>query len=234
MTYGPDELSSDMTQIRKKAASFEVRARLEHFLLTVLKEHGNDAVADLLQSLPGHHFRRQDDGASEQDASYLSSGHDAADILVATFLSPDLASVNVTTADSPSDQSEPDPRHRAFYDVWENLLGISDSAVAQLDPKGKAVFLVGLLEAEVMNGGLGQYLTNTDGVYLEETIQCLASIGAERTRGIVVEAGRLGAEAESYVAAWESKSEEFQRLDEEFLESGEDLAGLTADAFLQN
>ena len=39
------------------------------------------------------------------------------------------------------------------------------------------------------------------------------------------------AEAESYGAAWESKSAELERLDDEFLKSGEDLAGLTADVY---
>ncbi len=188
-------------------------------------------MAALLRSLPDHTFKRLDDGASAQDASYLSVGSDSPDILVATSLGPHLASVNVAIAVDPPD---PYPHHRAFYEVWESLLGISDSAVTQLDSKRRAVFLIGLLEAEVMNGGLGQYLTNTDGVYLEDTIQCLASIGAERTRAIVVEAGKLGAAAESYVVAWESKSKDFERLDDEFLASGEDLAGLTAGTFLQS
>ena len=46
-------------------------------------------------------------------------------------------------------------------------------------------------------------------------------------------AAKLGSQAESYVAAWDDESDAFSRLDDEFYESGEDLAGLTADRFLE-
>jgi hypothetical protein len=40
MTYGPDEASHDLTLIRQSTASFEVRVRLEHFLLKGPKRTG--------------------------------------------------------------------------------------------------------------------------------------------------------------------------------------------------
>ena len=100
-------------------------------------------------------------------------------------------------------------------------------------PSERAVFLIGLLESEVMNGGFGQYLTNTDGVHLSETVTCLERIGASRTLELLLAAAKLGDQAESYVAAWDDESESYSRLDAEFLDSGEDLAGLTADRFLK-
>ncbi len=153
--------------------------------------------------------------------------------MVTACVGEHIASVNVTVADGSQFTATPDPRHETFYEHWESLLGIGDDEAAELDPKQKAVFLVGLLEAEVMNGGLGQYLSNTEGVYLSETVQCLAEIGADKTRALLIEAGKLGTGEESYVAAWASRSAEFERLDELFLNSGEDLALLTVERFFE-
>ena len=232
MTYGPDDVSSDLAQISSDAASFEVRARLEFYLLDLLKNQGCEAVASLLQSLPGHNFSLAGDCVSVPEARFVSAGPGTLNLVVTTFLGPHSASVNVTAEDGATAPIEPDTHQQAFYTVWESLLGIEDSAVARLDAKRKAVFLIGLLEAEVMNGGLGQYLTNTDGAYFNDTLDCLARIGAVVTRDILNEAGNLGAAAESYVSAWESNSRDFERLDERFLNTGEDLAGLTARAFI--
>ena len=80
-----------------------------------------------------------------------------------------------------------------------------------------------------MNGGHGQYLANTEGVYLEETIDCLGRIGAELTRTLLVEAGKLAEKAGSCRAAWELYAEDLENLDARFLASGEDLAGLTVE-----
>jgi hypothetical protein len=233
MTYGPEEASLDLTSVGDGSVSFEARARLEHFLLSTLRERGDEAVAALLRSLPGHNFKQLGGGVAEHQVRYLSAVPGTPGILVATFSGPISASVNVTSGDELKEPPTPDPRHQAFYEMWESMLGPPDADVAQLDPTRRAVLLVGLLEAEVMNGGLGQYLANTNGVHLEDTVQCLASIGAERTRAIVVEAGKLGKEAGSFSAAWESRAQDLERLDDEFLASGEDLAGLTVDAFFE-
>jgi hypothetical protein len=232
MTYGADDVSDDLTRVLEGTASFDERARLEHHLLTLLRADGGDAVAALLHSLPAHDFRSVDDDLTEYEARFVTAGPGPRHLVVATYLAPEVMWVNVTVEDTSVEPAEPDPRHQAFYDMWESLLGVSDSEVAKLDPVRKAVYLMARLEAEVMNGGLGQYLTNTDGVLLEDTVRCLGAIGARRTRAILLEAAALGAEAASYVAAWESRSKDFERLDGQFMDSGEDLAILTAEAFL--
>ncbi|MDH3456794.1 MAG: DMP19 family protein [Gemmatimonadota bacterium] len=232
MTYSPEEASHDLKLIADNTASFETRARLEHHLLTLLREKGNEAVATFLYSLPEHDFKSVDDSISELETQFVTTGSSPRHFVVTTFRSPHLASVNVTIEDESSAPPEPDPRHRAFYEVWESLLGIPDSEVSRLDPERKAVFLVGLLEAEVMNGGIGQYLSNTDGAHLEDTVRCLLEIGAEKACAILMEAAKLGMGSESYGAAWASKSRDFERLDDQFMESGEDLAGLTAEVFI--
>lgn len=231
MTYGPDGVARDMAKIRDDTASFEERAQLEYYIFTTLQERGIEAVTALLQSLTDHDFALVDDRTVEFETRYVSRRPDGQDIVVTIFAGPHSTSVNVTLADPAVVVPEPDPRHQAFYEVWESLLGLPDSAVAELDPKRQAVFLVGLLEAEVMNGGLGQYFANTDGVYLEPTVACLARIEAKKTRAILMAAAKLGAGAETWGAVWESKSEELERLDDAFLESGDDLAGLTTDVY---
>ena len=113
------------------------------------------------------------------------------------------ASVDIGVEDGSKVTPDPDPRHRSFYEVWESTLGLADAEVDGLDSRRKAVFYVGLLEAEVMNGGLGQYLSNTDGAHLDATLRCLAEIGALRRAALLAEAARVGARAESSGAAWE-------------------------------
>jgi hypothetical protein len=232
MTYGANEVQRDLALVREGAASFEVRARLEQHLLEQLRTLGTKGVAELLLSLPDYNFSPGADATTGSDASYVSGDESGPHLVIAMHASPDLVWVNVTVEELSSSREEQDPRHRAFYALWEDMLGLPDAKVAELDPARKAVFLIGLLEAEVMNGGLGQYLTNTNGVHFDGTIRCLTRIGAEKTRMLLIEAKKLASDADSYVAAWESKSSDFSRLDEQFLESGEDLVGLTADVFL--
>jgi hypothetical protein len=230
--YGPAEIARDMMQILEGSADFKVRAELENHLLGVLRENGPGALAELLQSLPGHKFELLDEGSVPSTIRLKSPGPGTGHIVVDACSGPHSVSVNVTVEDEEVITPQPDPRHKAFYDIWERLLGASNSRVDQLVPSQKAVYVIGLLEAEVMNGGLGQYLTNTAGLHLEETLEYLDKIGALKTRGILSQAAELGAKYESYVEAWERRSADYESLDNEFMQTGEDLAGLTADAFL--
>jgi hypothetical protein len=230
--YGPAEVSRDLTRIREGVADFKERAELETHLLGVLQENGPGALAGLLQSLPGHRFVLQEEGTAPSATRLMSTGHGTRNLVVDAYLGPHSASVNVSLEEREGVTQQPVPGHRAFYDIWEDLLGVSDLMVDQLSPSRKAVYLVALLEAEVMNGGLGQYLSNTAGLRLEETLECLDRIGALKVREILSRAAALGVQYGSWDEAWERRSAEYERLDEALLQSGEDLAGLTADAFL--
>jgi hypothetical protein len=232
MTYGPDEASDTLNAIARGTVSFEGRARLEHHLLDLLRGGGTVSVSAFLGSLPGHDVTAESTGS--EDGRLIVRGRDSRRLVITMYLGPDLASVNIGIEADSGVAPEPDPRHRAFYEIWEGMLGLGDSEVEALDGRRRAVFYVGLLEAEVMNGGFGQYLANTDGVHLDATLRCLAEIGAPRTAALLAEAVRVGAGAESYAAAWEASARTLERLDREFLAAGEDLAGLTADAFLRD
>jgi hypothetical protein len=231
MSYGPGKAARALGLLAKGTASFDLRASLGQHLLAVLKEDGAEGVAALLADLPGYEFSKAEAGASPGEHSFRTTHERNPRLVVETFLTPGIASVSVSVDSGSFSREEQDPRHRAFYEVWEDFLTGPERPVDSLDPWSKAVLLIGLLESEVMNGGLGQYLANTDGAFLAGTLQCLEEIGASRTAEILRNAQQIGDAAESYVAAWETESAAFEDLDEDFLSSVEDLAALAADRF---
>jgi hypothetical protein len=230
VTFGNSEVQEALASIASGMASFRTRANLEHRLLRLLQDEGPQSVAALLSSLPGYNFSREGTESHTGGARFVADQANVR-LIVTTFIGPASASVNVTTESRDEATARPDPRHEAFYGTWQTLVGLADSEVERLDAVRRAVFLIALLESEVMNGGLGQYLSNTEGAHLSATHTCLLRIGAVRTAALLQAAAELGASAETYSAAWNSESSAFERLDEQFLETGEDLAGLTADSF---
>ena len=144
--------------------------------------------------------------------------------MVTTFLTEHSASVNVEVKSEATSATEPDWRHARFYTIWESLLGATPSEVASLKGPRRAVYLVALLESEIMNGGIGQYLANTEAEYLTETLAYLERIRAPRTHALLSRAAEVGGRFESYLAAWDEDPGAFSSLDSEFEMSGEDLA----------
>ena len=79
-----------------------------------------------------------------------------------------------------------------------------------------------------MNGGVGQYLPNTDGMYIKETLELLKQIGAKCTGAALAKAAALKAEAETIEEAWERNTQVFEKLDANITSNPEDLAALAA------
>jgi hypothetical protein len=212
-------------------ASEDEQASLDFYLLDVRRAEGSRGIIKLLRGFPPE--RLGSITVSESGAEVLCTvlRDDSPPLLISTCADPDpdMGWVMVAVEPTATSFTADDPRHVAFYTMWEGFL---ENDANKDDVREQAVFLIGLLEMEVMNGGLGQYLTNTDGAHLTETLDCLERIGASKTRELLIAAAKLGAKAESYVAAWDDESEAFSSLDDEFYDSGEDLAGLTADTFL--
>jgi hypothetical protein len=98
-----------------------------------------------------------------------------------------------------------------FYRRYEHLA--PHDATLSLDDR--LIQLVGELEADVNNGGFGQYLSNKGEARAREALTCLSAIGAKRTARWLASAleGRGGADG-------------LMRLDEQFYEKAEDLASL--------
>ena len=98
-----------------------------------------------------------------------------------------------------------------FYRRYERLAP-RDGALA---PDDRLVQLIGEFEADVNNGGFGQYLSNKGAARAREALACLSAIGAKRTTRWLTSAleGRRGQDG-------------LARLDQQFYEKAEDLASL--------
>lgn len=207
------------------------RAELEQYLFDALITDGSDALIERLRHLPGFEFmpQRDDDPTA---LVRLVSDRAGRVIVVSIFETPDLTSISVDVEDTQVAAARFDPAQAWFYETWEALQSMTDPAVVRrLDPAARAVYLVALFEAELMNGGIGQYLANTDGVFLDSTIEHLQLIGAIRSAEVLSEAAQLIDPGETWSEVWQRQGTLLQTLDNRFLRAGEDLAGLTASCF---
>lgn len=212
--------------------SAEVHEALEMYLLSVLNTEGGAALLKKMQGFPKLDSVSLE--SSEPPDSRISCKLGDRSVLVYVFEMEDLFSIHVVTEESQPEQVPTDPSHRWFYERWEAMLGTEfDEEVGTWSEADRAVYLVALLEAEVMNGGLGQYLTNTEGRYLDETMDTLKSVGATGIGRILTEAVGLKGANESFVDLWDTKTAQLEKLDGAFLGCGEDMAGLVAQVYSQ-
>jgi hypothetical protein len=98
----------------------------------------------------------------------------------------------------------------AFYQRYERL-----DPQGVLAPDDRLILLVGELEADVSNGGLGQYLSNKGEMRAREALACLSTVGAKRTAQRLESALGTGAEGIA-----------LERLNQQFCDKPEDLASL--------
>lgn len=232
MEYGVHDCLRDLMRIRDSTASDDDETALNFFLLSIIQDKGAEGVAALIHSLDQTHLGEVEitENGSELVINITRRGFKP---LVVKAGDDDISPwVDVRIESDAKSIAFEDPRHIAFYSIWEKFVygGISSAEIGS--GKENVVYLIATLESQVMNGGFGQYLTNTDGRYLPETFACLERIGATKTHALLTEAVELASGFDSYVGAWDEKSERYSCLDDEFYESAEDLAGLTADEFL--
>lgn len=144
MSYDTEAASRDLKRVEDGVASFESRARLERFLLMRLERYGEEALGELLGGLPAHHFRVESVEESGSPTRFVSAGPTTEFVLVVeAHLGEHLASINVVVESLAEEAAEEDPRHRAFYEVWESIPAeIADSELARLDTARRAVFFI--------------------------------------------------------------------------------------------
>ena len=126
------------------------------------------------------------------------------------------------------------------------LLGLVEGKItkrnpyASLRPSEKVVYQVGVLLAEVNNGGLEQYLSNSSGNHAQETIGHLETIKADSTARLLKAAAGLFPQAEiptdwasrrRTLASFAKKPNDeakvfFKNLDDRFHDGGEQLSKL--------
>ena len=207
------------------------RAELEQHLFDTLIEDGAAKLIKRLRQLPGFEFMPERD---EDPTALVRLVSDRAGrvIVVSIFETPELTSISVDVEDGDRVAPELDPAQAWFYQTWEALQSMTDPAVVnRLDPAARAVYLVGLFETELMNGGIDQYLANSNTQFVDSTIEHLQLIGAIRSAEILSEAAQLIDTQRSWDEIRREHSGLLRSLDERFLRAGEDLAGLTASCF---
>lgn len=106
-------------------------------------------------------------------------------------------------------------RQKAFYKLYEQLIPIGESEIAKLSPGDRLILVIGEFEADVNNGGFGQYFENKGMERARETLGYLADIGAKRT------ADWLSSALEA-----PDDSDTLERLDSQFLKKPQDLASM--------
>lgn len=234
------ELVNKFLSLRDDAFS-PARAEIEEYLLEYLMklydsgEYNLTTLVTRLTSLPELNFTTDKECDIPDTVKLLSSTENEV-ITVTASLSEYHASVNITCEPQnvmATGEVSLDPRHIAFYSEWEKLLHITKAhELEELSDSEKAVYYIGLLESQVMNGGIGQYLANTEGEYVEQTIDCLQTIGAEKTCQVLKDAIALKQPSQTFDDVWDEQAELLAQLDQTFMEQSEDLAALTADKFL--
>ncbi len=232
MEYGVHDCLRDLMRIWDSTASDDDETSLSFFLLSIIRDKGAKGVVALIQGLDQTKLGEVEitENGAEVVIKITRPGFEP---LVVKAGDDDISPwVDVRIESDAIPIAFEDPRHAAFYSIWERFVYGELSSTEIGSGKENAVYLMATMESQVMNGGFGQYLTNTDGLYLPETFECLVRIGATKTHALLTAAVELASGFDSYVAAWDEKSERYSCLDDEFLEAAEDLAGLTADAFL--
>ena len=114
--------------------------------------------------------------------SRYQSSDEHGSVAVDIFELEGLASINISRLQEVKIGQEQYPWHEWFYSVWMSIQELSDKIeIERLSDAKRTTYYIALLEAQVMNGGLGQYLANTGGQFIDETIDCLKVVGALRT-----------------------------------------------------
>ena len=123
----------------------------------------------------------------------------------------------------------------SYPEDYDDLLLADKAAFVRLTPKVQVAYCLHRLEAEVNNGGLYQFFSNSTGEYVTETIQALVEIGATKTSELLKRAVAVvfpagypedASQYESSVANFDDVVDELDALDQEFYEYADPLTDL--------
>ena len=213
-------------------------AELERAMLNAINEHGQKGVDQTIQSLNEHgHCLKQvaRDGDLSEYSEVLSDGERVFQIRVS--VSDEFSYVDVrfdtNQISEPGDDDALDALRQAFYKRYMEIATKSDTDnIDGLPPEVRDIYMVGLLEGEVNNGGFSQYFWNTEGQLAAQTLDVLKRIGAKETSSLLRRATKLyGAPPSGDVEEWYDRLERveaehadvLEELDEHFYEGLDDL-----------
>ena len=201
---------------------------LESYFIDLLLNGGTAAVGSILLNLEDMTFSLAD-LADAAPNTVFRSDHDDNALIVEVFVADDLAAVSITPEDG--DVPPLPVGHQWFYGVWERLISDGVEDPLSLPEPDRTVYLVATLEADLMNGGIGQYLANTGGLFVDETLAALQKVDATKTMSYLRKAAGLKHEKESWDDLWERAGNQLNRIDEQLMADDEYLAMKTATFF---
>jgi hypothetical protein len=221
------------------SAGKRLKAKLELALLEAMNEKGKPGIDEAIGLLNdnGHDLRlvASDEDLSEYSET-LSDGERV--FFVRACLSSEFSFVHVVF--EPAEPAELDQAdgvlealRRSFYKCFVDIVtNVDTDRFTELEPDARDIYVVGLLEGEVNNGGFSQYFWNTEGQHAEVTVDVLKRVGAKGTASLLRRAMKLyGAPPSGDLDEWYDRLERVDsehedvlaELDEHFYEGVDDL-----------
>jgi hypothetical protein len=221
------------------SAGKRLKSELELALLEAMNENGKQGIDEAIGLLNdnGHALRLvASDGDLSEYSEALPGGKRV--FVVRACLSSEFSFVHVLfeptqPADfDPAEEALEDLR-RSFYKRFVDIVtNVDTDRFTELMPEARDIYVVGLLEGEVNNGGFSQYFWNTEGQHAAVTVDVLKRVGAKETASLLRRAMKLyGAPPSDDLDEWYDRLERVDsehedvlaELDEHFYEGVDDL-----------
>lgn len=221
------------------AAGKRLKADLELALLEAMNQNGKKGVDEAIGLLNnnGHNLKLvASDGELSEYSEKLPDGQRL--FVVRACLSSEFSFVHVLfesaePADLGPQEEALEALRQSFYKRFVDIVtNVDTDRFAELEPDAGDIYLVGLLEGDVNNGGFSQYFWNTEGQHAASTVEVLKRIGAKETASLLRRAMKLyGAPPSGDLDEWYDRlervdsehEEQLAELDEHFYEGVDDL-----------
>jgi hypothetical protein len=187
--------------------------RIEHLLMTALKQGGRAGGEQLVESLAASGYTVEPVPALPCMWRVVIPRPRVLELWFTGLDEPVVAALSYRIGKpwGTKAQKRAARLQAAFYARYEKI----DPGAPALSPHDRMIQLVGELEADINNGGFGQYLDNKGEARAREALKQLSTIGARRTARWLTAA--LAAAADSRI---------LEKLDQQFYARPEDLAAL--------
>lgn len=220
-------------------AGKRLKADLELALLEAMNENGKQGVDEAIGLLNdnGHDLKLvASDGELSEYSERLPCGERF--FVVRACLSSEFSFVHVVfeaaeSTDVSSGEEALENLRQSFYKRFVDIVTNADTdRFTELEPDARDIYVVGLLEGEVNNGGFSQYFWNTEGQHAAVTVDVLKRVGAKETASLLRRAMKLyGAPPSEDLDEWYDRLErvdsehecDLAELDEHFYEGVDDL-----------
>jgi hypothetical protein len=193
-------------------AAVKEQRRIEHLLMAALRQGGRLGGEQLVDSLAAHGYTLERIPALPSMWRVVTAPPRVLELWFTGGDRPAVAALSYRVGKpwGTKKQKRAAILQAEFYKRYESACREGEP----LSPLDRLIVLVGEFEADINNGGFGQYLGNKGTERAEEARASLAVVGAKRTARWLASALRLG-EGASY-----------DSLDQQFDDKAEDLASL--------